>query len=155
MKVNCAVLTVMDTKNRAHVGRLQVRMVREPTYHCGLAVLVDRELSKILSVVAFLEVSLNRCLCEALNFFDFGHLKLSPASLRTGGASLLVEQGVPVANIGFAGCWASEKALSSYFQEAEAASTLLQVSSAQARRLELFLKRIPFDRVPEKPFLPL
>ena len=55
----------------------------------------------------------------------------SCASKGTGrqGTTLLVEQGVPVANILFAGCWASEKALSSYLQEAEAASTLLQVQT--------------------------
>ena len=60
----------------------------------------------------------------------------TPASLRAGGATHLLETGVPISNIRFAGCWASEKAMSVYLQEAEAASTLLSMSGSSVDRLE-------------------
>ena len=50
----------------------------------------------------------------------------------------MLEQDFPFASIKFAGCWASDKAMSCYLQEAEAASTLLSFSKSSQCRLNVF-----------------
>ena len=84
------------------------------------------------------------CLPDALSFYGIEHLNLTPASLRAGGATWLLEQGASLETIRFAGCWASDKAMSCYLQEAEAASVLLSLSESQQERLECALKSLRF-----------
>lgn len=76
------------------MGRLQVRMVREPITVPWLSWLTE-SLPKDSPLWLFSRYRFDRCLREAFDFFNLGHLKLSPASLRAGGAALLIEQGFP------------------------------------------------------------
>ena len=80
-------------------------------------------------------------------------MKLTPGSLRAGGATHLLESGTPVATIRFQGGWAGKKSLASYLQEAESAATLLDLSEDQARQLERVLHEFSFlSEPPGVPF---
>lgn len=51
----------------------------------------------------------------------------------------MLEGGAPASAIKLAGCWASQRALSAYLQEAEAAAVLLRVSPGAAQQLKRLL----------------
>eukprot|EP00972_Heterocapsa_arctica_P114423 16442379-Heterocapsa_arctica.AAC.1 len=120
-------------------------MIKNETTVAWLAWMV-RDLPPDSNLWLFSPYRFRKCLKEALQFFNLLNLGLTSASLRAGGAIHMLETGIPVPNIRFASCWASERALASYLQEAEAASTLLQVSEAQARRLPVFIKSSKFTK---------
>ena len=80
----------------------------------------------------------------ALRFLGLETVNLTPGSLRAGGATFLLEQGIAVSNIRFAGGWASDHSLAAYLQEAEAAATLLDLSARTARRLAWLVDELPF-----------
>jgi hypothetical protein len=151
-KTDLVVLTVLEPKNRAHMGRLQVRMVRDATavrwitWTCA-PMNGDERLWPFSAAVY------KNCLLRGLSYLQLDELRLTPASGRAGGATHLLEQGVPVNVIKFAGGWASEKTLSAYLQEAESASLLLQIVPAAAIRLKEFLR--VFEYASEPPPLPL
>ena len=142
-----AVLTIVNPKNKAFMGRLQVRMMRDEDslawlgWHC--ASLETADLLWPYSRQLFVKL-----LRDALRFFDLEHLGLTPGSLRAGGATHMLETGVPVQNIKYAGGWASDRSLASYLQEAEAANTLLSMTDPQSRRLEVALTELAFLRRP-------
>ena len=138
-----AVLTVTDPKNRAFMGRLQVRLIRDLATIEWLAWYVS-SMAPADVLWPYSQQTFTKCFKEAMSFFSLGHLSLTPASLRAGGATWLLEQGVSLAAIRFAGGWASDKAMCCYLQEAEAASTLLSLSFSEQRRLEFSLKSLCF-----------
>ena len=88
------------------------------------------------------------CLNDAARFFGIGNFGFGAASLRAGGATFLMEQGVPVGQIRFEGSWASERTLGAYLQEAAAAATLIQVTPQQAALIESCLADLSFARCP-------
>jgi hypothetical protein len=134
------VATILDAKNRAFMGRLQVRSVRDERAVLWAQWLAegkgpDDKLWSLSqpSFGRFLQV-----LCEHLGVT---HLKITPASLRAGGATAMLEAGIPVANIRFAGCWASEKSLACYLQEAEAAAAVMSIDTRRAVWLKQLLQQ--------------
>ena len=142
-----AVATILDPKNRAFMGRLQVRMVRDVNtvlwlcWYCADLAPDDR-------LWPFSEYCFQRCLKEGCAFFGLEHVRFTPASLRAGGATHMLESGVSLSSIKFAGSWASEKAMSCYLQEAEAAATLLSMSSSSVDKLEYALTNLQFFERP-------
>ena len=142
-----AVITVLDAKNRAFMGRLQVRMIRDPSTIAWLTWYISG-LAPSDFLWPFSPQTFSSCLANALSFYGIEHLNLTPASLRAGGATWLLEQGASLETIRFAGCWASDKAMSCYLQEAEAASVLLSLSESQQERLECALKSLRFLEQP-------
>ena len=139
--------TIFSPKNRAFGGRRQVRLVKDRSALAWMAWWL-RSLPEGGAVWGYSEYRFRRCLAEGLAYLGLEGLKLSAASLRAGGATCLLERGVSLAEIRFAGCWASEKAMSVYLQEAEAAATLLQISGPAAVRLERVLKLFAFCASP-------
>ncbi len=92
-------------------------------------------------------------------FLGLESLKLSPASFRAGGATALLEQGLPPNQILFRGGWTAESSLRSYLQEAEAAASYLSLEEPTVRRLEHLLKSysacrwppsVPYSRIREQ-----
>ena len=130
-----AVATIRDPKNRAFMGRLQVRMIRDPAAIEWLSWYAPC-LPPSALLWPFSEHSFRTCLADCCKFFDVAHLGLTPASLRAGGATLMLEQGQPLSTIRFAGSWASDKAMACYLQEAESASVLLSLNRSQLFRFE-------------------
>ena len=88
------------------------------------------------------------CLNDAARFFGIGNFGFGAASLRAGGATFLMERGVPVGQIRFEGSWASERTLGAYLQEAAAAATLIQVSGRQADLIENCFSELNFASWP-------
>ena len=130
-----AVVTVKEAKNRAFAGRLQVRTVRD-----------DGALSWLIWLLTVAEPDrpvwpasakqFRLCMDLGLKYFGLERLKLTPASMRAGGATRLFEQGRSISDIRFAGSWASERVLTAYLQEAESAAALLDIGHSEAMRLE-------------------
>jgi hypothetical protein len=147
-----ATITVVDPKNKGALGRVQVRIIRDPSCIAWLCWLC-RGLPPGHRLWPGSRALFCKMLKTALDFLDLGNLKLSPGSLRAGGATHLLETGVAVANIKFMGGWKSEHSLAAYLQEAEAAATLLTLSDTAATRLELILTQVNFAMwPPAQPF---
>jgi len=146
------VCTILDPKNRAFMGRLQARMIKDTgTLEWLLWYCAHMNESQVLWPYSDRRFSL--CLYACLKFLGLDGLSLTPASLRAGGATEMLESGVPVQNIKFAGSWASDRSLACYLQEAEAAATLLSLTPSQVSRLEQALDSLHFlDAPPSRPF---
>ena len=84
----------------------------------------------------------------ALRGLGLGELKLTPGSLRAGGATALLEAGVAPSTIRFCGCWASERSMSAYLQEAAAAAAVLDVGPEAITHLKTLLVRYEACRLP-------
>ena len=141
------VLTIRDTKNRAHMGRLQVRAIRCPEALAWLRWWTV-DFSDGSMVWPFGGLKFRQLFSKAVAFFGLEALRLSPASCRAGGATALFESGEPISSIRFAGSWASERVLSHYLQEAESAAALLSINESQASRIEKFLGEFAFAADP-------
>lgn len=146
-----AVATILDPKNRAFMGRLQVRMVRDFAAIAWMEWYVEG-MSPSAPLWPFSDHIFRVCLQTSLEHFGLEKLGITVASLRAGGATWLLEQGTPLSNIRFAGSWASERAMSCYLQEAESASVLLSMLPSQQLRLEKTLARLrALELPPNKP----
>jgi hypothetical protein len=151
--LSVGVVAIEEPKNRGPGARQQVRMIRDPTALAWLQWLAAPLPSTGL-LWPFGRVAFCRMLHESLQFFGLQSLGFSPGSLRAGGATYLLECGVPVGEIKFAGGWSAERSLSHYLQQAEAAITLLQMPAQAARRLEFCLEHLSFLEVPPALCLP-
>ena len=67
------------------------------------------------------------------------HCRLTPASLRAGGASYFYLSGMPISSLKFMGRWTSEATLAHYIQFATAQQVLLRLSDRTSRKLRLLL----------------
>jgi hypothetical protein len=141
--LKCAVATVIDPKNRAALGRVQVRLVRDAATVRWMTWYM-KGLGPDEKFWPFAPSTFNSLLQQGLKFFGLDGLGITPSSLRAGGATSLLEEGRSIAEIRFAGGWSAEKTLSAYLQEAEAALTLLNIEPLQARRLERTLVAFEF-----------
>jgi hypothetical protein len=141
------VLTIREPKNRHFAGRLQVRSIREPEVISWISWLLEGAPPETL-LWPHGPRTFRLCLEQALRFFGLAHLSLTPASLRAGGATHLFEVGASISAIRFAGSWSSERVLSHYLQEAEAAATLLDVDEATARFVHTFVRTLGFAAKP-------
>lgn len=114
-----AVMTIENPKNRRFVGRLQVWAVRDDV-SVAWASWLAAGLSASENVWLFSPGLFKRKLREAPRSLGREGLGITPASCRAGGgATAMMERGVPPNVIRFRGCWASERAMESYLQEAE------------------------------------
>lgn len=103
--------------------------------------------------------SMFKSVCRSLNIES---LRLSPASLRAGGATWLVDQGIEVSRVRFLGRWAHMRSLEHYLQVARAQQITLSIAPTIALQLKKFLMRFHFlvhlpaflaDQVPEENLL--
>ena len=103
--------------------------------------------------------SMFKSVCRSLNIES---LRLSPASLRAGGATWLVDQGIEVSRVRFLGRWAHMRSLEHYLQIARAQQITLSIAPTIALQLKKFLMRFHFlvhlpaflaDQVPEENLL--
>lgn len=67
---------------------------------------------------------------------EIDSLKLSPASLRAGGATWLLDQKVEVSRIRFLGRWSNLRSLEHYLQVARAQQIAIQLSPRITRQLK-------------------
>ena len=101
---------ILDPENRAFMGRLQVRMFRDKVTIAWLqwyaAGMVPCQKLWPHSPITFSE-RLKVC----SQFFGSVHLGFTPASMRAGGATYLLESGESLGNSRFMGSWASERSM--------------------------------------------
>ena len=145
-----AVLTIREPKNRAFAGRLQVRTIRDQEALGWISWWLKGAGSKS-PVWLFGPAMFRRCLETGLKYFELDHLKLTAASLRAGGATHMMEMGIPVAQIKFAGSWSSEKVLSHYLQVAEGSAAILDIPQSASDRITSFLADFSFVAGPPAP----
>ena len=116
-KVLSCIVALIDTKTRTSLGRIQhvlisdVEVVRWVEWWVG-SLPANGKLwpSSVDMFRRVFKAVLARC--------ELGHLPLSPASLRGGGATELYQCGIEIARIQFLGRWLSGRSLVSYIQEA-------------------------------------
>ena len=145
--LSSGVVIVRDPKNRAHSGRLQARLLRDPACVAWLswvlALLPDSSRIWPYSCEVFIQL-----FQRALSFFELGATGFSLGSFRAGGATALLESGMAISQIKFCGGWSADKTLCSYLQEAESALTLIQLSASAAHRLEKALTALSHLELP-------
>lgn len=71
-------------------------------------------------------------------------LKLSPASLRAGGATWLVDEGIEISKVRFFGRWARLRSLERYIQVARAQQIILEIPTFTSQKLKEFLAKYIF-----------
>ena len=81
-----AVLTVVDPKNRAFMGRLQVRLIGDPATTEWLSLYVS-SMATPDTLWPYCQQTLTKCFKDVISFLNPSHLNLTPASLRAGGAT--------------------------------------------------------------------
>ncbi len=149
---NIAIITIENAKNRAFMGRLQVRSVRDTASVQWLAWLTS-DLDSEDKIWAFTPLLFRRLLAESLQFLGAAGLGITSASLRAGGATTLLERGVPLSTIRFCGSWSSERVMATYLQESEAAAAMLRVPQHGVARVKWLLSEFGEYRSP--PRLPI
>ena len=140
-------LRIDDPKNKYHLGRVQVRLVRDPPT-ISWAIWLFASAPPNFPVWPSTPSAFRRFMSRLCHFLHLKNVGLTPSSFQAGGATRLLEEGHPVSSIRFQGGWASERSLSPYLQEADAASTLLSLPSADAFRLETVLDALAFAEWP-------
>jgi hypothetical protein len=149
------VLTIEEPKNRASMGRLQVRSVRDGCSVRWLQWLVQDRLPEEL-LWPFPTSTFGLLLQLGLQALGLKNLNISPASLRAGGATTALSTGTPLSNLQFHGGWASTKSMAAYLQEAESAAALLDISAPAAKLLHHLLNEyVPCRSPPAIPFVSL
>ena len=133
--LQAGVIVIRDPKNRANAGRLQTRLLRDDLCLRWTSWLLAGTPSDAY-VWPFSKDMLGKCLLGALTYFGIQDLGFTLSSFRAGGATALLESGVPVSTIKHSGGWSADKTLSSYLQEAEAALAMIRISDTSARQLE-------------------
>ncbi len=125
--VDAAIVSIDNPKNRRYLGRRQVSKIDNKLATDWLRWLTDSmhpDLKLFPGSLATFR-SLFRSACCALEIAD---LKLSPASLRAGGATHLFVGGMETSRLRILGRWKGLESLDHYVQIAASALTLIQTS---------------------------
>ena len=139
-----AVIRLCRPKNSRHLGIQQFVSITNPDAINWLSWMVlskkepdrplwqstDREFRRMFSTVT-----------EALKIKS---LKFSPASLRAGGATWLIDEGVEVSKIRFLGRWTNMNSLEHYVQVARAQQLTLSILPKVAANLKNFIAQHTF-----------
>ena len=140
-------LRIAKPKNRRSVGPEQFVQLTHPCACMWLTYFVNSlapdELLWPLSATAFRQKF--HAVCAHLRIQG---CRLTPASLRAGGASYWFQSGVTLGALKFLGRWASESSLFHYIQFATAQQLLLRVPADVTQSLQRLLKHAFFVVVP-------
>jgi hypothetical protein len=141
------ICTIMNSKNRAYMGRLQVAQVAcDPVVKWASWYL--KSVPDSWHIWPFTRTRFKECLQSALKHLDIAKLRLTPASLRAGGASHMFERRTPTDRMQVLGRWTSTRSMHSYLQEIEANLGLLQLTHTQLEFLEHFGDLFEFTASP-------
>ena len=145
-------ISVLDPKNRAVMGRLQVRPIRAEDALAWLLWYVPH-LPQEACLWPSSPATFRNMLDEALRFLSLENCRFTPGSLRAGGAIHRLETGISHKISNSKGLGPRTKVWS-YLQEAEAAATLLRLSPRRSRKLEIMLREVSFLTLPPAASLP-
>ncbi len=128
-------LTIVNGKNRRVFGRIQIAMVDSPQVVSWLTWLCNgmEGHMRLLPGGAAAFRKYFKLTCEALGLTS---LKLTPASLRAGGATARFARGQELAQLKWWGRWASLATLEHHVQEAAALMVMMTLEDSTLDRLE-------------------
>ena len=126
---SATVLRIADPKNAAYLGRSQFVLLEDAHAISWLRWLVSG-LPPQCRLWPSTQVKFSKVFALVFQKLGLQRLRLSPASMRAGGATFYYRAGVSVAELKFMGRWSAESTLSTYIQEAMACL----VSSALSRQ---------------------
>ena len=139
-----AVVRIRRPKNSRQMGVQQYVEIRHPDAVNWLGWLTTRS-SKSGAVLWPASAPKFRRMFKAVcDSLGIGNLKLSPASLRAGGATWLVDEGTEINRVRFLGRWAHLRSLEHYIQVARAEQIALTISPDASARLKALLARFSF-----------
>jgi len=120
---NCLAICIENPKTRASGGRVQHVLVSDPAAVQWISWLVAglKDQDPLFTITGPV---LRRRFAELCKFGHFEGFKLTPASLRAGGATHLYIAGVPIDRLRFMGRWRVLSSLEHYVQEAAAVMCL-------------------------------
>ena len=132
-------LRLRRPKNRRHMGFEQFVTLTHPSACNWLAVVTHgrRSTERLWPSTA---AEFRERFADLWRKLKLQDVRLSPASLRAGGASFKFQSGVPISSIRFLGRWASEAALKHYIQGATAQQLLLRMPLPAITRLKRLLQ---------------
>jgi hypothetical protein len=151
--LHCAtktVVTITSPKTRRAFGRYQFSLVDHPLTARWLAWLLEG-VHPELKVFLFGTGALTRHLRQLLSYLG-APTGFSAGSLRPGGATALLLNGMAVDQLRFRGRWRSEKTLEHYVQEAMSVRILGQLDAETTARIQALLALHPGGVAP--PSLP-
>ena len=125
-----AVIAIRSPKTRAVAGRVQFALLRDAGVMSWLSWLLEG-LPRSVRIWPTTMLRVRSVFQQVLARAGLKSLKLTPASLRAGGATTLIANDVDIGRVKFLGRWQSERSLASYIQEAMAQLTWLDLDTQQ------------------------
>ena len=146
LAVGCsfAVIRLTQPKNARQMGRMQFTELRHPdaiNWLSWLKMRAPHDQSAFWPSTAARFRNMFKTVCSAVKIKE---LRLSPASLRAGGATLFVDQGVEINRVRLLGRWAHLRSLEHYVQIARAEQIALSIPPLIADQLKRFLCQFSF-----------
>jgi hypothetical protein len=134
-----AVLRIARPKNARQMGVQQYVEVRHPDAMNWLAWLKSQKQSQESAVWPSNPTKFRNMFSQVCRSLNISQLRLSPASLRAGGATWLIDEGFEVSRVRFMGRWAHLRSLEHYIQVARAQQIALSIPASTANSLKSFL----------------
>lgn len=134
-----AVVRIRNPKNPRQMGQEQFTEIRHPDTVNWLTWAVSTKKNKserLWTGEASGFRTMFRSICQRLNI---SRLRLSPASLRAGGATWMLDEKVDVARIRFLGRWANIRSLEHYLQVARAQQISISLPAEVSGKLKIKL----------------
>ena len=138
--VDSVVLSIQNPKNRRSMGKHQVSHVLCTRCSCWLRWLttgVHHDVKNFPGTTA----TFRRLFSQVCTELNVGHLGLSPASLRAGGATHLFLSGWETSRIRIFGRWEALESLDHYIQVAASALTLINATPCVLKELQAILSK--------------
>ena len=131
---NHGAVRIVAPKNRRHFGMEQFVMVKHPNVIMHLRQLLVTNSDDFLwnQKPHRFSVLFKQMIAE----LKLSSLRLTPGSLRPGGATMYYGQGIPIYQLRFMGRWTVEKSLEHYIQQAMAAQILNRLTQSTITQLQ-------------------
>ena len=134
-----AVLRIARPKNAHQMGAQQCVERRHPDAMNWLAWLKNRGHSQESAGWPSNPTKFRNLFSRVCQSLNISQLRLSPGSLRAGGATWLIDEGFEVSRVRFMGRWAHLRSLEHYIQVARAQQIALSIPASTAESLTSFL----------------
>lgn len=128
------VLSIIKPKTRASFGRSQYVLIRDPPTVAWVRWLI-RDLHSNTKLWPSDGPCFRKVLKAVLSGLNLGENTITPAGMRSGGASNLLLLGTDTGTIKHQGRWASQRSLEVYLQESMALMVLAQLGNKSERKL--------------------
>lgn len=139
-----AVIMLEQPKNARQMGRQQFTVVQHPDAVNWLSWIVTCSASSEKTLWPSTPNKFRVMFKELCGKMGISRLKLSPASLRAGGATWMLDEGIEVSKIRFLGRWSNLRSLEHYLQVARAQQIALTLEPSTVTQLKSILLKYSF-----------